>query len=120
LARDLARSAGSAAHLTALRRHAAGAFHLGQAVPVERLREGGARLAPAIDALVGHPVQPLTAAEIGQVTRGIDVEARVDGAVAALLDPAAPTTATSLVALGERRPSERGDRWQPRVVLRDR
>lgn len=119
LARDIARAAGSAAHLESLRRHRAGAFELGRSIPMERL-DHEAKLAPPIDALVGYPVQPLNADEIAQIVRGIDVEARTDGPFAALVDPAAPVVAASLVAFGERRPSERGDRWQPRVVLRER
>jgi tRNA pseudouridine55 synthase len=117
LARDIARAAGSAAHLTALRRQRAGEFDIGRAVTLEQLRDGHAPLAPAIDALVGHPVQPLTDDEIAKIIRGIDVEARVPGTHAALINPAAPTSSTSLIAFGERRPSERGDRWQPRVVF---
>lgn len=120
LARDLGRAAGSAAHLTALRRHRAGVFDLGRAIPFEALRDGHAPVAPAIDALEGHASQPLTPDEIGLVVRGIDVEARVAGAHAALLDTAASSAASMLVALAERRSSERGDRWQPRVVMRDR
>lgn len=120
LARDIARAAGSAAHLTALRRHRAGVFEVGRSVPFEELRAGRAPVAPAIDALAGHASQALTPGEVDQVTRGIDVEAHVPGTHAALLDPAAPSAATALVAVAERRPSERGDRWQPRVVMRDR
>jgi hypothetical protein len=44
----------------------------------------------------------------------------VPGAFGALLDGAAPSSATQHVAFAERRPAERGDRWQPRVVMRDR
>ncbi|MEA3247580.1 MAG: hypothetical protein U9Q74_15615, partial [Gemmatimonadota bacterium] len=120
LARDVARAAGSAAHLSALRRHRAGEFQLGRAIPLERLRLGEAPVAPAIDAVVGHAHQVLTPEEVDAVSRGIDVAARVEGAYAALLDPAAPSAALGFVAFAERRPSERGERWQPRVVFRDR
>lgn len=120
LARDLARAAGSAAHLSALRRFRAGVFDVARSVPFETLGAGPAPLAPAVDALEGHPVQFLTPEEVEQVARGVDVEARSDGAFAALLDGAAPTPFAALAAFGERRPSERGDRWQPRVVFRDR
>jgi tRNA pseudouridine55 synthase len=119
LARDLARAAGSAAHLTALRRSRAGIFELARAIPFEQLREGHAPLAPAIDALQGFPVQALDADEIARIVRGIDVEAREDGDFAALVDPSAAHSPGLLVAFAERRPSERGDRWQPRVVMRD-
>jgi tRNA pseudouridine55 synthase len=117
LARDLARAAGSAAHLTALRRHRAGVFSLARSIPLEHIQAGVAvRLAPPIDALEGYPVQPLAESEVAQVVRGIDVEARVAGAHAALIEAAG---AGALVAFAERRTSERGDRWQPRVVMRE-
>jgi hypothetical protein len=51
--------------------------------------------------------------EVAQVVRGIDVEAKVEGAFAALI------SGSNLVSFAERRPSERGARWQPRVVMRD-
>ena len=76
-------------------------------------------VAPAIDALEGYPHQVLDDDEVVKLVRGIDVEARVDGAFAALLDPRAATSAAQFVAFGERRPSERGDRFQPRVVMRE-
>lgn len=119
LARDLARAAGSAAHLTALRRQAAGEFELGRAVPLERVREGGVTVLPAIDALHGYPVQALAADEVAKIARGIDVEARVAGEHAALVDAGASGSGDTLVAFAARRPSERGDRWQPRVVMRE-
>lgn len=120
LARDLARAAGSAAHLSALRRERAGVFTLARSIPLERLRDGQpVTLAPAVDALEGYPHQALAADEVARVVRGIDVEARVDGAFAALLDTTAGDSDGVLVAFAERRPSERGERWQPRVVMRD-
>jgi tRNA pseudouridine55 synthase len=120
LARDIARAAGSAAHLTALRRHRAGVFDLARAIPFEQLKAGHAPVAPAVEAVEGHAVQPLDGEEVARIVRGIDVEARVPGAFAALLDPAAPDARSAFVAFAERRPSERGDRWQPRVVMRER
>lgn len=120
LARDLARAANSAAHLTALRRHQAGIFSLARAIPFERLRDGSpVTIAPASDALAGYPQQALTDDEVQKVSRGIDVEARVDGTFAALLDAGVNGSGGALVAFAERRPSERGERWQPRVVMRD-
>jgi tRNA pseudouridine55 synthase len=115
LARDIARGVGSAAHLTSLRRERAGVFTLARSIPLERLREGEGTLAPAVDALEGFPVQPLSDDEVAKVARGIDVEARVEGRFAALVESRG---SGELVAFGERRPSERGDRWQPRVVMR--
>ena len=120
LARDLARAAGSTGHLTALRRERAGVFTLARAIPLERMRDGDVvTLAPAVDALEGYPHQALTAEEVGKIVRGIDVEARADGPYAALLDTTASGSEGLLVAFGERRPSEGGDRFQPRVVMRD-
>ena len=118
LARDLARAAGSCAHLVTLRRRAAGVFTLARSIPYERLRDGTAlaSLAPPIDALEGFPLQPLGVDEIVAVTRGMAVDARVPGAHAALIEG---NGAGALVAFAERVPSESGDRWQPRVVMRD-
>jgi tRNA pseudouridine55 synthase len=117
LARDLARAAGSAAHLASLRRHRAGVFTLARSIPYERLRDGTPpSVAPAIDALEGVPLQPLDAAEIASVSRGMAVQARVPGGRAALIEAAGGGV---LVALAERVASADGDRWQPRVVMRD-
>lgn len=135
LARDLARAAGSAAHLVALRREQAGVFSLARSIPLELLRAGApVNLAPAIDALEGYPFQILSDEEVALVVRGIDVEARVQGPFAALVDGSSSTesavtavrgrtpssaAALFLVAFAERRTSEKGARWQPRVVMRD-
>ena len=120
LARDLARGADSAAHLGALRRTRAGVFAIDRAISLEQLRSAEpVALAPSLDALEGFPRQVLVADEMAKIVRGIDVEARVDGAFAALLEPGAADGVAALVAFAERRPSEQGDRWQPRVVMRD-
>jgi tRNA pseudouridine55 synthase len=108
LARDLARSIGSAAHLSALRRLRSGAFDVARATPLQRLREGDVALRPALDALPEHPVQALDAADVRRIFGGIQVPATVDGAWGALTDPEG-----GLVALAERMEA----RWQPRVVL---
>ncbi|HYW50293.1 MAG TPA: tRNA pseudouridine(55) synthase TruB [Gemmatimonadaceae bacterium] len=115
LARDLARAVGSAAHLSALRRVAAGAFHVGEAQPVSSLRESPPRLRPPLDALPHLPHVPLTNEEVHRIRRGLDIDV-VDA-------PARLTTHVALVAsehggliaLGERI----GERWQPRVLMRD-
>ena len=39
--------------------------------------------------------------------------------MAALVDAGASGSGDTLVAFAARRPSERGDRWQPRVVMRE-
>jgi tRNA pseudouridine55 synthase len=111
LARDLARAASSAAHLVALRRTRAGVFDVSAALTVEDLREGRARLRPALDALEGFPREPLGAESVGRVVRGIDVPATVDGAWGALTDAERGV----LVALAERE----GERWRPRVVMHE-
>jgi tRNA pseudouridine55 synthase len=116
IARDLARVAGSAAHLTTLRRHQAGVFDLARSIPVEELQAGRYTLKPPIDALEGYPIQALSPDDVALIVRGIDVAATVDGAHAALVE-AVGTGA--LVAFAERRTSEKGERWQPRVVMRE-
>lgn len=118
LARDLARALGSAAHLSALRRVSTGPFHVADAVSLQDLRDGRPALRPALDALPGVPVQRLSAEELAKIVRGIDVAATVPGAWGALVreDEAV------LVALAERRgapDAPGGERWQPRVVMRE-
>ena len=111
LARDLGRLVGSAAHLTALRRVRSGRFDVADAVSLAAVERGEATVAPALAALPELPVQRLEATDVRRVTSGIEVAATVDGAWGALVSE---TTGT-LVAVAERK----GDRWQPRVVLRD-
>ena len=60
LARDLARLAGSAAHLTALRRVRSGPFTVEDALTMDALTAGDVRPRPALAALPGFPVQALT------------------------------------------------------------
>ena len=109
LARDLARRAGSAAHLRALRRVASGPFRAADAVDLETLRAGRAVLRPALDALPDYPTQALEPGDVRRVTSGFAVDAQVPGPWAALTR----TADGALVALAERD----GERWQPRVVL---
>lgn len=54
LARDLGRSLGSAAHLSALERTASGSIPLDRCITLEHLAEGG------LDAALGHMVDPLS------------------------------------------------------------
>ncbi|AHG90727.1 tRNA pseudouridine synthase B [Gemmatirosa kalamazoonensis] len=111
LARDLGRAVASAAHLTALRRTHSGAFDVSDADSLDALREGRARVRPALDALPHLPVQALSDVDLRRATSGIAVDARVDGSWAALTSEATDM----LAVLAERA----GDRWQPRVVLRE-
>ena len=110
LARDLGRLTSSAAHLGALRRTRSGPFSVGDAVSMDELRLGSARLRPALDALPTIPHVTLDEADAERVLRGIAV-ARTDGAPrAALVD----ARNGRLLAFAE----AADDRWQPRVVMR--
>jgi hypothetical protein len=87
-------------------------------VTLEDLREGRATLRPPLDALPGFPVQALTDDEIAKIVRGIDVPATVPGGWGALVRH----DNRALVALAERRGKAwepGGERWQPRVVMRE-
>lgn len=111
LARDLAGMAGSAAHLTALRRTASGCFHVDDAVSLDALRAGDVTLRSALDGLPHFARQALDADAVGRIVRGIAVRADVPGEFGALVHG----ESGALVAVAERR----GDLWQPRVVMRE-
>jgi tRNA pseudouridine55 synthase len=111
LARDLARLAGSAAHLIALRRTASGCFRVDDAASIDALRDGRVALRSALDGLPHLAVERLDEDGIARVVRGIVVPANSPGALGALVH--AETGA--LVAVAERR----GESWQPRVVMRE-
>jgi tRNA pseudouridine55 synthase len=117
LGRDLARAAGSAGHLIALRRLRTGAFSVDRACSLEQVQARSVALEPPLAALAGYPRQDLTMDELKSVVRGIDIEARVDGPYAALVDADVYGGEGRLIAFGQRRGSEAGDRWQPRVVM---
>ena len=118
IARDLARSAGTAAHLTQLRRVSAGGFLAERAFSLASLQSGAVSVETPLAALDGYPSQSITPDEIVSVGRGMAIETRVDGRYASLLDDAARAP-RRLVAFAERVTTESGDRWQPRVVMRD-
>jgi tRNA pseudouridine55 synthase len=111
LARDLGRLAGSAAHLSALRRTRSGPFDVSDATSLDAVQGGAAVVRPALDALPGFPRQVLDDEELLKLVRGIEVPATVDGSWGALVAPGNG----ALVALAERR----GEKWQPRVVMRE-
>lgn len=111
LARDLGRLAGSAAHLSALRRLRSGPFDVADALSLEAVQGGAAAVRPAVDALPGFPRQVLTEEELLRLVRGIEVPATVEGPWGALVNAENGV----LVALAERR----ADKWQPRVVMRE-
>jgi tRNA pseudouridine55 synthase len=109
LARDLGRLTGSAAHLSALRRTRSGPFYASQAVTIEALRGGEAKLRPALDALPTIPHVALGGDDAERVLRGMMVPRTIDAPTAALVD----SRSGALVAFAE----ADGARWQPRVVL---
>ena len=115
LARDLARLAGSAAHLSALRRVAAGAFSVADAQPVLALRDEPARLRPPLDAVAHLPRVGLTHDEVHRIRRGLDIAVTAEPATVTSHVALVSEDHGGLIALGERI----ADRWQPRVVMRD-
>jgi tRNA pseudouridine55 synthase len=110
LARDLARQARSAAHLTALRRIRSGPFHVRDACAMTALRDGQCAVLPSLQALTSLAVEHLDPAAAERASQGNAVTATVPGDRAALLAPNG-----ELVAVAVRS----GDSWQPRTVLRD-
>ena len=89
LARDLGRAAGSAAHCVALRRIAAGAFSVGDALPLAALRgRGAAAIRPALGGLDATLVREgVDADACRRLRNGQRVPARLPGARAALVAP---------------------------------
>jgi tRNA pseudouridine55 synthase len=110
LARDLGRLAGSAAHLSALRRTRSGTFEVAHAVAFDALEAGDASPLDMRSAIPGLPAQDVAEDEIHRVLHGNTIAARVDAPTVALIEPNG-----SLVALAARD----GASLQPRVVLRD-
>ncbi len=110
LARDLGRMADGAAHLVALRRMASGPFSVSDAVTLDHLRDHGAELRPLLHAVPSLPTQTLDAPDLGRVSHGNPVAARVAGGRVALLDDEQTLIAVAEPVNGELR---------PRLVLRD-
>lgn len=108
LARDLGRATGSAAHLVALRRERSGPFDVAMAVAWERLRDGDAAPRPLDHALGALARERLSLEDVGRVSHGMAVAARVEGMRAALVDAEG-----ELLAIARREQ----DHWQPEVVL---
>ena len=109
LARDVGRLAGSAAHLTALRRTASGPFQVTNAAPMDTVST--AALLPMRDAVPSLPSQPLDDAALAHVLHGRTIPASVEGQLAALVDADG-----ALVAVAERV----ADVWHPKLVVRDK
>jgi tRNA pseudouridine55 synthase len=110
LARDLGRLAGSAAHLTNLRRTNSGHFSVRDAVSLDDLRAGHFSLRPLRDAIVDMPVQGIDNAELSRVVHGNAISAKTIGSRIALVDDE-----KTLIAVAERS----GDALKPTLVLRD-
>jgi tRNA pseudouridine55 synthase len=111
LARDLGVLAGSAAHLSSLRRIRSGHFEVSGAATLGQLREGGATMLPARAAVPGLPAEQLTDLDAHRVGQGRSVPASAAGSRAALL-----AGDGALLAIADRD----GDTWRPRLVLRAR
>ena len=109
LARDLGRAAGSAAHLSALRRNASGRFSVRDAVAVDAISPAAVR--SPIEAIPDAERIEVDAAGRSRVARGMTIPRRADSAgVGAVVDGSG-----ELVAVAE----AEGELWQPRVVLVD-
>ena len=109
LARDLGEATESAAHLTALRRIRSGAFSVDDALTLEAVDAGGARMLSPATAVSHLPAQALDDLDAKRVVHGQLVAATVNGPRAALSHHG------QLLAVVERD----ADQWRPRVVLRD-
>lgn len=112
LARDLGRAAGSAAHLTALRRIRSGSFDVRRAVAAEALAHGGAPvLADTLSAVAHLPRQSLGDDDRRRIGNGNPIVAQVNAPLVALVDAEG-----DLVALAQRDDAT----LRPRVVLHGR
>jgi tRNA pseudouridine55 synthase len=110
LSRDLGRSTGSAAHLSALRRVQSGPFQVQDASDLDDVREGRIAILPLRNAVPSLPIQELDDQALTRVLHGNSVLARTVGERVALVDRAG-----DLVGIAERS----GTDLQPRLVLRD-
>jgi tRNA pseudouridine55 synthase len=110
LARDLGRLAGSAAHLSALRRIRGGPFDVSDAATVADLKAGEFELAPLRRAIPSIGTRTLTVEELGRVMHGNPIDAGPDASPTALLDAAGELVAIAGVE---------GSQLRPRLVLRN-
>lgn len=117
LARDLGRLTNSAAHCWSLRRVASGAAHVRDATPLEQLApgviaDGTVHLHSPLSLLNEMAHEALDTDGIVALSHGRMVRATTPGSRAALLRDG------EVVGIADRVvDAERGDRWQPRVVL---
>jgi tRNA pseudouridine55 synthase len=110
LARDLGRAAGSAAHLTALRRMRSGVFDVQDAVTLDDVRAGLVRPARTSSAIPHMTTQCLGDLDVRRIRHGQPIDATVDAELVALVDEEG-----GLVALARRD----GDLLRPNVVMHD-
>jgi tRNA pseudouridine55 synthase len=114
LARDLARAAGSAAHLRALRRVRSGAFDVANATSMADLTSDRWESLSPLAALPHLPRVAIDDAAIACVVRGVSIPAAGDAPGDAGWGALVGAESGVLVALAQRRAGE----WQPRVVMR--
>jgi tRNA pseudouridine55 synthase len=112
LARDLGRFAGSAAHLSALRRTRAGDFEVGAAATIDDIRAGRWTVLPPARAVAALPERRLDAQENAAVRHGVAIAPGVDQKAELV---AGVDDHGQLIAVLRRD----GDRLRPRVVLAD-
>ena len=110
LARDLGRLAGSAAHLSSLRRVRSGAFTIDAATPIQDIQSGAFSLRPLREAVLSLPSQRLEGDELRRVVHGNSIASRAAGNRVALVDEE-----DVLVAIAEPVANE----LHPKLVLRD-
>ena len=116
LARDLGRLAGSAAHLTALRRTRSGPYDVGAALPIEALGAAPPLRSPR-EALGAMAVVTIDAPARTRIARGQAIAAAAPGMDADRSSRALLVSDDdgSILAVAERQ----GTTWAPRVVLVD-
>ncbi len=111
LARDLGRLAGSAAHLTALRRTRSGVFDVERAVSPANLHDPEPPALISLRSAISHlSTRLLDDGELRRVQHGNAIDAEGDTSLVALVDAEG-----GLVALAQREV----DLLRPRVVMRD-
>jgi tRNA pseudouridine55 synthase len=108
LGRDLGRLAGSAAHVSALRRVASGCFSVERASSLEDLRAGRIAMLDMRSAIASLPTQTLSPDEAARVTHGNPIDAVIAGQRAALVDDQGRLAAIAIRS---------GSGWQPTTVF---
>jgi tRNA pseudouridine55 synthase len=110
LARDLGRQCGSAAHVAALRRTRVGDFAVNDAVSIEALKRGDARVLSALSGIGALHREILSEEHERMIVHGRRIPAPGSESLAALV-----SSDGKLVAIAELQAGE----WKPRVVMTD-